>query len=112
MKTIRVILASFVAAASISVSAQSDVFSTVDAITNIRQDTTEFVQINHPGIAGNSCASRTFGVLLSTNHPNFRNIYATILTARASGINVQIGVEGSQCAFGFGLVRTVTMRDS
>lgn len=104
----RVLLTCLLAATSIS--ANADVFTGDGTIQNIRQSAATTLQINHSAVVANGCATKTFGVAISTEHPNFKNMYAAILTAKALGSTTQFALKDNDCIDGFGEVNVFTIK--
>ena len=99
-----------VAASMVSFSSQAVVFTGDGPIQNIRQGGGTTLQINHGSVVLNDCATKNYAVAISTDHPNFKNLYAAILTAKALGSTVQFAVKQNECINGFGSVDTFTIK--
>ena len=95
---------------SMSFTANADVFTGDGQVTNIRQSSSTTLQINHTAVNANSCATKTYAVAISTDHPNFKNLYAAILTAKALGSTTQFALHDNECIDGFGSVNIFTIK--
>ena len=104
------ILFSLLIACGIVMPSYADVFTGDGQITNIRQSNSTTLQVNHTAVVANNCATKLYGVAIQTSHPNFKNIYAAILTAKAMGSNTQFALYDNQCVDGFGLINIFTIK--
>jgi hypothetical protein len=100
-----VLVSVFVAESSLA-----DVFSGDGTIGNVRQSASETLQVNHSAVVGNNCSTKNYAYAIPTTHPNFKNIYAAVLTAKAAESTVQFAAYDNQCIDGFPEVNVMTVK--